>query len=27
DRVDFCSFGNSQPFRVRIVNAYNENHD
>jgi len=27
DRIDFCSFGNSQPFRVRIVNAYNENHD
>jgi hypothetical protein len=27
DRVDFCSFGNSQPFRVRIVNAYNENQD
>lgn len=27
DRVDFCSFGNSQPFRVRIVNSYNENQD
>ncbi len=27
DRVDFCSFGNSQPFRVRIVNAYNDNQD
>ncbi|MDP1579809.1 MAG: hypothetical protein Q8M02_05990 [Candidatus Didemnitutus sp.] len=27
DRVDFCSFGNSMPFRVRIVNAYNENQD
>ncbi|MEO0795815.1 MAG: hypothetical protein AAFX93_11655 [Verrucomicrobiota bacterium] len=27
DRVDFCSFGNSQPFRVRIVNQYNDNHD
>ncbi len=27
DRVDFCSFGNSQPFRIRIVNAYNENQD
>jgi hypothetical protein len=27
DRVDFCSFGNSQPLRVRIVNAYNENPD
>jgi hypothetical protein len=27
DRVDFCAFGNSQPFRVRIVNAYNDNQD
>ncbi|MGE9295348.1 MAG: hypothetical protein ACQKBV_03565 [Puniceicoccales bacterium] len=27
DRVDFCSFGNSQPFRVRIVNQYNDNYD
>lgn len=27
DRVDFCSFGNSTPFRIRIVNAYNENPD
>jgi hypothetical protein len=27
DRVDFCSFGNSQPFRIRIVNAYNDNQD
>ena len=27
DRVDFCSFGNSTPFRIRVVNAYNDNHD
>ncbi len=27
DRIDFCSFGNSEPFRIRIVNAYNENQD
>ncbi len=27
DRVDFCSFGNSMPFRVRVVNAYNDNQD
>jgi hypothetical protein len=27
DRVDFCSFGNSLPFRVRIVNGINENPD
>jgi hypothetical protein len=27
DRVDFCAFGNSTPFRVRIVNGINENAD
>lgn len=27
DRVDFCTFGNSNPFRVRIVNNYNDNFD
>lgn len=27
DRVDFCSFGNSTPFRIRIVNAINDNPD
>lgn len=27
DRVDFCTFGNSAPFRIRIVNAYNDNPD
>ena len=27
DRVDYCSFGNSTPFRIRIVNAYNDNPD
>jgi hypothetical protein len=27
DRVDFCAFGNSAPFRIRIVNAYNDNPD
>lgn len=27
DRIDFCSFGNSAPFRIRIVNAYNDNAD
>jgi len=26
-RIDFCSFGNSQPFRIRIVNKFNDNHD
>lgn len=27
DRVDFCSFGNSMPFRIRVVNAFNDNQD
>jgi len=26
-RVDFCTFGNSHPFRIRIVNRYNDNYD
>ncbi|MCW5898543.1 MAG: hypothetical protein KIT10_04670 [Flavobacteriales bacterium] len=25
--VDFCPFGNSQPFRVKIINLINDNHD
>ncbi|NJL13720.1 MAG: hypothetical protein HC913_12425 [Microscillaceae bacterium] len=27
DRIDYCTFGNSKPFRVRIVNHFNDNHD
>ena len=27
DRVDFCTFGNTNPLRVRVVNQYNDNHD
>lgn len=27
DRIDFCSFGNSEPFRIRIVNSLNDNQD
>lgn len=27
DRVDYCTFGNSNPFRVRVVNAINDNQD
>jgi hypothetical protein len=27
DRVDYCEFGNSRPFRVRIVNQLNDNYD
>ncbi len=26
-RIDFCRFGNSQPFRIRIINKYNDNYD
>lgn len=26
-RIDFCVFGNSQPFRIRIVNKLNDNYD
>lgn len=27
ERIDFCSFGNSQPFRIRIINIINGNND
>lgn len=27
DRIDFCTFGNTRPFRVRIVNRFNDNYD
>jgi len=27
DRVDYCAFGNSKPFRIRIVNSRNDNQD
>jgi len=26
-RIDYCAFGNSNPFRVRIVNQFNDNYD
>ncbi len=26
-RIDFCSFANSTPFRIRIVNKFNDNYD
>jgi len=26
-RIDFCTFGNSRPFRVRIINRLNDNYD
>jgi len=27
DRIDYCVFGNSKPFRIRIMNQYNDNYD
>jgi hypothetical protein len=27
DRVDYCTFGNSKPFRIRIINRFNDNYD
>jgi len=27
ERVDYCEFGNSKPFRIRIVNHFNDNYD
>lgn len=27
ERIDYCTFGNSNPFRIRIVNQLNDNHD
>lgn len=26
-RIDYCTFGNSRPFRIRIVNKFNDNYD
>ena len=27
DRIDYCTFGNSKPFRIRIINSFNDNYD
>ncbi len=27
DRIDYCTFGNSKPFRIRIINRLNDNYD
>jgi hypothetical protein len=27
ERIDFCEFGNSVPFRIRIINRINQNYD
>ena len=26
-RIDFCTFGNTKPFRIRIINQLNDNYD
>ncbi|MCH7534817.1 MAG: hypothetical protein IH948_03580 [Bacteroidetes bacterium] len=27
DRIDYCTFGNSNPFRIRVINNFNDNYD
>ena len=27
ESIDFCSFGNSKPFRIKVINEINDNHD
>ena len=27
NRIDFCPFGNSKPFRIRVTNRFNDNYD
>lgn len=27
ERIDYCTFGNSHPFRIKITNSYNDVHD
>lgn len=27
DRIDYCEFGNSKPFRIKVQNTINDNHD
>ena len=27
DRIDFCTFGNTHPYRIRIINKLNDNYD
>jgi hypothetical protein len=27
ETIEFCSFGNSKPFRIKVVNEVNDNHD
>jgi len=27
ERIDYCAFGNTKPFRIRVVNQFNDNYD
>lgn len=27
DRIDYCTFGNSKPFRIKVINKINDNYD
>jgi hypothetical protein len=27
DKIDYCTFGNSKPFRIKVINNINDNHD
>lgn len=27
DKIDFCTFGNSKPFRIKVINKLNDNYD
>lgn len=27
DKIDYCTFGNSKPFRIKIINTVNDNYD
>jgi len=27
DRIDYCAFANSRPFRIRVINQFNDNRD
>ncbi|WDE96953.1 hypothetical protein PQO03_03130 [Lentisphaera profundi] len=27
DRIDYCAFANSRPFRIRVINKFNDNRD
>ncbi|MBL0310436.1 MAG: hypothetical protein IPP77_12400 [Bacteroidetes bacterium] len=27
ERIDYCTFGNSNPFRIKVVNNFNDNYD